>query len=88
MDTKIETNAKIVNGQLSNIKEILIEISNNTAYHGEGKVYASIINQINFKKIVYFKEIDYLRNLLMNEELTGNPPKLDNKKYLDRLLKN
>ena len=56
-DTKIETNAKIVNDQLSNIKEILIEISNNTAYHGEGKVYASIINQINFNKaFIYAKK--------------------------------
>ena len=51
------------------------------------KIFADI-NHINCKKINYFKEIDYLRNLLMNEELTGNPPKLDNKKYLDRLLLN
>ena len=44
------------------------------------------ISHINNKKFSYGDDIDYLRELLMFEDLTGNPSKLDNKKYLDRLL--
>ena len=44
------------------------------------------INHINNKDFSYGDDIDYLRELLMFEDLTGNPSKVDNKKYLDRLL--
>ena len=46
------------------------------------------INRINNKEFSYGDDIDYLRELLMFEDLTGNPSKVDNKKYLDRLLFN
>ena len=44
------------------------------------------INHINKKEFSYGYDIDYLRELLMFENLTSNPSKVDNKKYLDRLL--
>ncbi len=46
------------------------------------------INHINNKEFSYGDDIDYLRELLMFEDLTGNPSKVDNKKYLNRLLLN
>ena len=44
------------------------------------------INHINNKEFSYRDDINYLRELLMFENLTSNPSKVDNKKYLDRLL--
>jgi len=44
------------------------------------------INYINNKEFSYRDDINYLRELLMFENLTSNPSKVDNKKYLDRLL--
>ena len=46
------------------------------------------IRDRNNKEFSYVDDIDCLRELLMFEDLTGNPSKVDNKKYLDRLLLN
>jgi len=47
-DTGIKQKAKINGEKINNIEEILIEISNNKSYHGEGTLYSSVISGINF----------------------------------------
>jgi hypothetical protein len=47
-DAGIKQKAKISVEKINNIEEILVEISNNKAYHGEGTLYASVISGINF----------------------------------------
>ena len=47
-DTGIKQKAKINGEKIYNIEEILIEISNNKSYHGEGTLYSSVISGINF----------------------------------------
>lgn len=42
--------AIIVEGEIKNINEILLEIAKTKSTHGEGKLYASIVKGINFKK--------------------------------------
>ena len=47
-DAEIKQKA-IINGEkINNIEEILVEISNNKSYHGEGALYSSVISGINF----------------------------------------
>ena len=46
-DAGIKQKAKINGDEINNIKEILIEISNNKSYHGEGTLSSSVINGIN-----------------------------------------
>jgi hypothetical protein len=47
-DAGIKQKAKINGEKINNIEEILIEISNNKSYHGEGALYSSVISGINF----------------------------------------
>ena len=47
-EAEIKQKAEIIGDKINNIEEILVEISNNKSYHGEGKLYSSIINRINF----------------------------------------
>ena len=47
-DISINQLAEISNNQITNIKQILLEIYNNDACHGEGKLYASVVNKVNF----------------------------------------
>jgi len=47
-DVGIKQKAKINGEKINNIEEILVEISNNKSYHGEGALYSSIISGINF----------------------------------------
>ena len=54
----IESEAEIRQEEIKNIEEILREISNNTATHGEGKLYASVLKEVSFKKAYkYAKKI-------------------------------
>ena len=46
-DAGIKQKAKINGDEINNIKEILIEISNNKSYHVEGTLYSSVINGVN-----------------------------------------
>ena len=48
-DISISTYAEIVNGEIKNIKQILKEISNKEASHGEGILYASVQSGVDFK---------------------------------------
>lgn len=47
-DAGIKQKAKINGEKINNIEEILVEISNNKSYHGEGTLYSSVISGINF----------------------------------------
>ena len=46
-DTGIKQKAKINGEKINNIEEILVEISNNKSYHGEGTLYSSVISGVN-----------------------------------------
>ena len=46
-DTNIKQKVKINGDKINNIEEILIEISNNKSYHGEGTLYSSVISGVN-----------------------------------------
>jgi hypothetical protein len=46
-DAGIKQKAIIKADKINNIEEILIEISNNKSYHGEGTLYSSIISGVN-----------------------------------------
>jgi len=48
-DAGIKQKAKINGEKINNIEEILVEISNNKSYHGEGALYSSVISGINFR---------------------------------------
>ena len=47
-DIDIPISAKIENNRIKNIEEILIHTRNKKANHGEGKLYASVLKNINF----------------------------------------
>ncbi len=49
-DVKLKTTANIVNGSISNIEDILLELSVLQSTHGEGKLFASVLNNICFEK--------------------------------------
>jgi hypothetical protein len=57
-DVCIQISAEIESSKIVNIKDILVEIKNNTAFHGEGTLYASILNDVSFHKAYeYAKKI-------------------------------
>tara|TARA_B110000093_G_C12958675_1_gene406080 strand:+ start:1497 stop:2150 length:654 start_codon:yes stop_codon:yes gene_type:complete len=57
-DVCIQISAEIKSSKIVNIKDILVEIKNNTAFHGEGTLYASILNDVSFHKAYeYAKKI-------------------------------
>lgn len=57
-DVCIKIPADIESGKIANIKDVLAEIKNNTAFHGEGTLYASILNDVSFNKAYeYAKKI-------------------------------
>ena len=47
-DIGIPISAEIEDNRIKNIKEILVHTKNKKANHGEGKLYASILNNVNF----------------------------------------
>tara|TARA_R110002050_G_scaffold300786_1_gene472675 strand:- start:14492 stop:15208 length:717 start_codon:yes stop_codon:yes gene_type:complete len=49
-DLKMHTKAIITNGEVSNLDEVLLEIAQNPSNHGDGIMYASMLNQIDFQK--------------------------------------
>lgn len=53
-DVEIKQKAIIKADKVSNIEDILIEISNNKSYHGEGALYASVISGINCVKALKY----------------------------------
>ena len=56
-DVAIKTRPNIEKNTIVNLKEILIEIKNNESFHGEGTLYASILNDVSFEKAYkYAKE--------------------------------
>ena len=76
---------------LDNLQRAYISIKNDTSLKNNKDLFQLFkikedINHINNKEFSYSDDIDYLRELLMFENLTSNPSKVDNKKYLDRLL--
>ena len=77
--------SKIDNDYLLKIADIKKPLKNNKDLFQLFKIKEDI-NHINNKEFSYSDDIDYLRELLMLENLTSNPSKVDNKKYLDRLL--
>ena len=57
-DVCIQISEEIESSKIVNIKDILVEIKNNTAFHGEGTLYASILNDVSFNKAYeYAKKI-------------------------------
>ena len=79
--------SKIDEDYLLKIVDIKNPLKNNKDLFQLYKIQEDI-SHINNKEFLYGDDIDYLRELLMFEDLTGNPSKVDNKKYLDRLLLN
>jgi len=49
-DISLKSKAIIIDNSIENIEEILLEISNLKATHGHGKLYASILKNINFNR--------------------------------------
>lgn len=49
-DVALNSIAKIKSDMISNIDEILLEIKNKNSCHGEGTLYASILNDVSFDK--------------------------------------
>ena len=49
-DVAIKTLAEIKDNKIVNLKVILKEIKNNASFHGEGTLYASILNDVSFEK--------------------------------------
>ena len=49
-DVTIGTIAKIEKNQITNLKEILLEIKKKESFHGEGTLYASILNDVSYSK--------------------------------------
>ena len=77
--------SKIDNEYFLKIVDIKNPLKNNKDLFQLFKIKEDI-NHINNKEFSYRDDINYLRELLMFENLTSNPSKVDNKKYLDRLL--
>ena len=58
-DVAIKTNAKIEKNKINNLKEILLEIKSNESFHGEGTLYASVLNDVSYSRAYeYAKKID------------------------------
>ena len=53
-DAGIKQKATISGEKINNIEEILVEISNNKSYHGEGALYSSIISGISFSAAFHY----------------------------------
>ena len=53
-DIGISILAKIKHDNITNVNDILIEIANNEATHGEGVLYASLLRGVNFNKSFSF----------------------------------
>ena len=49
-ELKLKTTASIEKGRITNIEEILLEIDSLQSTHGEGKLFASVLDNICFKK--------------------------------------
>ncbi len=47
-DVSINQLAEVSGSNITNIQQILFEIYNNEACHGEGKLYASVVSKVNF----------------------------------------
>jgi len=49
-ELRLETKAKITNGEIENIKDLLFELQNKKACHAEGKLLASVCHDICLEK--------------------------------------
>lgn len=57
-EIKVDSKAKISDNRIDNIEEILLEISSNNATHGQGVMYASVLEVVNFEAgFAYAKKI-------------------------------
>lgn len=57
-DVTINSKVEIKQGEIKNIDKILREVSSNKATHGEGRLYASVLKKVSFKKAYkYAKKI-------------------------------
>ena len=57
-DVAIKTNAKIEKNKINNLKEILLEIKSNESFHGEGTLYASVLNDVS-----YYRAYEYAKKI-------------------------
>ena len=48
-DVGVKQIAIIENNEIKNIEDLLIEVSKNKSYHGEGRLYSSVVSNVNFK---------------------------------------
>ena len=59
-ELKLKTTASIEKGRITNIEEILLEIDSLQSTHGDGKLFASVLDNICFKKgYKYAKSISF-----------------------------
>ncbi len=63
-DISIKEKAEIDNNKIKNIENILLDISANIEHHGEGATYASLVNNINFKRAFNYAKIMQQKGLI------------------------
>jgi len=59
-ELKLETKPDIKNGKITNIQDLLFELQCKKSCHGDGKLLASVYNNINFKKAI--SKAEYMQN--------------------------
>ena len=64
-DVAIKSLAEINGDRINNLKEILQEIKENKSFHGEGTLYASILNDVSFKKAYAYAKKTQERGLIL-----------------------
>jgi len=64
-DVAIKSMAEINADRINNLKEILQEIKENKSFHGEGTLYASILNDVSFKKAYAYAKKTQERGLVL-----------------------
>ena len=63
-DVAIKSIAKIKGNTIFNLDEILLEIKNKNSFHGEGALYASILNDVSYDKAYKYAKSIQLKGLI------------------------
>ena len=63
-DVQILTPAKIENNRIINLEEILFEIKQKESFHGEGTLYASVLNDVSFAKAYKYAKQEQQKGLI------------------------
>ena len=63
-DVALNSIAKIKSNTISNLDEILLEIKNKNSCHGEGTLYASILNDVSFDKAYIYAKRTQQKGLI------------------------